>query len=174
MIWGNTKKWAIKLLVWHFFKPFQRQSLKMVKHTQTICRLLPTNCLSVFDHFVGLVLQGLTCFVIQLFRKNNLLSLSSLQLKTYSASKRETLHLELVQTSERASWVFWEVAVLKKITKSQEKHPLLGAIFNVELSGNSGEHLWGTISGMSSSFFLQESSIIVVLYGPIYAFVDVG
>ena len=28
----------------------------MVKHTQTIRRLLPTNCLSVFDHFVGLEL----------------------------------------------------------------------------------------------------------------------
>ena len=26
----------------------------MVKHTQTIRRLLPMNCLSVFDHFVGL------------------------------------------------------------------------------------------------------------------------
>ena len=24
----------------------------MVKHTETICWLLPTNCLSVFDHFV--------------------------------------------------------------------------------------------------------------------------
>ena len=32
----------------------------MVKHTQTIRRLLPTNCLSVFDHFVGLALKGLT------------------------------------------------------------------------------------------------------------------
>ena len=31
----------------------------MVKHTQTIHRLLPTNCLSVFDHFVGLALNGL-------------------------------------------------------------------------------------------------------------------
>ena len=31
----------------------------MVKHTQTICQLLPTNCLSVFDPFVGLVLKGL-------------------------------------------------------------------------------------------------------------------
>ena len=27
---------------------------KMVKRTQTIRRLLPTNCLNVFDHFVGL------------------------------------------------------------------------------------------------------------------------
>ena len=33
----------------------------MVKHTQTICRLLPTNCLSVFDHFVGLALNELNC-----------------------------------------------------------------------------------------------------------------
>ena len=32
----------------------------MVKHTQTICWTLPTNCLSVFDHFVGLVLKGLS------------------------------------------------------------------------------------------------------------------
>ena len=28
----------------------------MVKHTQAIRRLLPTNCLNVSDHFVGLVL----------------------------------------------------------------------------------------------------------------------
>ena len=31
----------------------------MVKHTQTIRRQKPTNCLSVFDHFVGLVRKGL-------------------------------------------------------------------------------------------------------------------
>ena len=33
--------------------------LPTVKHTQTIRRLLPTNCLSVFDHFVGLALKRL-------------------------------------------------------------------------------------------------------------------
>ena len=38
---------------------FKRQTYKMVKHTKTILRLLRTNCLSVFDHFVGLVLKGL-------------------------------------------------------------------------------------------------------------------
>ena len=32
----------------------------MVKHTQTIRRQKATNCLSVFDHFVGLALKGLT------------------------------------------------------------------------------------------------------------------
>ena len=31
----------------------------MVKHIQTIRRQKPTNCLSVFDHFVGLALKGL-------------------------------------------------------------------------------------------------------------------
>ena len=29
----------------------------MVKYTQTIRRLLPANCLSVFDYFVGSVLK---------------------------------------------------------------------------------------------------------------------
>ena len=31
----------------------------MVKHTQTIRRQESTNCLSVFDHFVGFALNGL-------------------------------------------------------------------------------------------------------------------
>ena len=31
----------------------------MAKHTQIILRQQPTNCVSVFDHFVGLVLKGL-------------------------------------------------------------------------------------------------------------------
>ena len=31
----------------------------MVKHTQTIRRLLLTNCLSVFEHFQRLALKGL-------------------------------------------------------------------------------------------------------------------
>ena len=32
---------------------------KMVKHTQAIRLLLPMNCMSVFDDFVGLALKGL-------------------------------------------------------------------------------------------------------------------
>ena len=35
--------------------PFKRQSDKIVKHTQTIRRQQPANCLNVFDHFVGIV-----------------------------------------------------------------------------------------------------------------------
>ena len=33
---------------------------KMVKHTQNIRRQHPTNCLSVFDHFVRLAIKGLS------------------------------------------------------------------------------------------------------------------
>ena len=40
-------------------EPFKRQPHKMVKHTQTICQLLPTNCLSMFDYFVGLAFKGI-------------------------------------------------------------------------------------------------------------------
>ena len=36
------------------------QPHKMVKHTQTIRRQETTNYLSVFDHFLGLAIKGLT------------------------------------------------------------------------------------------------------------------
>ena len=39
--------------------PLSANPAKLQKHTQTIRRQKPTNCLSVFDHFVGLALKGL-------------------------------------------------------------------------------------------------------------------
>ena len=42
--------------------PFRAKLHKMVKHTQTIRRLFPKNCLSVFDHFVGSTFKGLTSY----------------------------------------------------------------------------------------------------------------
>ena len=39
----------------------------MVKHTQTIVGNLATNCLSVFDHFVGFALKGLTTNIFTAF-----------------------------------------------------------------------------------------------------------
>ena len=35
----------------------------MVKHPQTIRRLFPNNCVSVFDHFVGLAIEGLRRYI---------------------------------------------------------------------------------------------------------------
>ena len=43
----------------HSLLTLKRQPHKMVKYTQTICRLLLTNCLSVSDHFMGLAPKGL-------------------------------------------------------------------------------------------------------------------
>ena len=40
------------------FNTLSAKPHKMVKHTQTIRRQQPTNCLSVFDHFVGLALKN--------------------------------------------------------------------------------------------------------------------
>ena len=40
-------------------EPFKHQTHKMVKPTQTIRRQKPTNCLSVFDHFAKLAVNGL-------------------------------------------------------------------------------------------------------------------
>ena len=57
-IWVSKSQW-IKILIKTGFETFQRQPHKMVKHTQTIRRLFPMKCLSVFDHFVGLALKGL-------------------------------------------------------------------------------------------------------------------
>ena len=51
-------EWVLNMLLMNDY-PFKRQPYKMVKHTQTIRRLVLTNCLSVFDHFVGLTLKGL-------------------------------------------------------------------------------------------------------------------
>ena len=59
--------WLFSILLVHWFlagrfeltSPFKRQPHKIVKPTQIIRRLLPTNCLSVIDHFVGLALKGL-------------------------------------------------------------------------------------------------------------------
>ena len=41
-----------KFLSLHEFDPLSTNPTKWVKHIQAIRRLLPTNCLSVFDHFV--------------------------------------------------------------------------------------------------------------------------
>ena len=47
--------------------PFKCQLHKMVKHAQTIRWLSPTNCLSVFDDFVGLTLKGTYCDHVEVF-----------------------------------------------------------------------------------------------------------
>ena len=49
----------------------KRQPHKMVKHTQTIRRQKSTNCLNVFDHFVGLALKELIWIPSQVSQRFN-------------------------------------------------------------------------------------------------------
>ena len=43
----------------HFFNPLSTNSTKWSNRLKQLVGQLPTNCLSVFDHFVGLALKGL-------------------------------------------------------------------------------------------------------------------
>ena len=61
IIWINDSLFKFNLLSANY---------KTMKHTQTIRRLLLTNCLSVFDYFVGLALKGLSIYF--LFSKQKL------------------------------------------------------------------------------------------------------
>ena len=58
----------------------------MFKYTQTICWLLPTNCLSVFDHLVGLVLK-----VIKLNRKLSINQSNFFKWKTFTCAQTRFL-----------------------------------------------------------------------------------
>ena len=75
----NSKKKFRDCFSIFIINSFKCQPHKMVKDTQTR-RLWWTNCLSVFDHFVGLVLKGLTwakfmIFLVFLKVISNILSL---------------------------------------------------------------------------------------------------
>ena len=51
----------------------------MVKRTQTIRKLLPTNCLGVFDHFVGLALKEINGVIKKYVTKFKVLPAKSYQ-----------------------------------------------------------------------------------------------
>ena len=48
------------------FNPLSAKSAKWLNTLKQFVGKLPTNCLSVFDHFVGLALKGLRCKVSDL------------------------------------------------------------------------------------------------------------
>ena len=66
----------------------------MVKHTQTIRWLLPTNCLSVFDYFVGLALK-------ELYINTNQLGISDLMTKKTSAGSKSSAVIGLLSSTKK-------------------------------------------------------------------------
>ena len=66
----------------------------MVKHTQTIYRRQPTNCLSVFDHFVELALKGLTGSLVAILARSSILDvLQGPEFTFTTRSTKITLHI---------------------------------------------------------------------------------
>ena len=103
-------------------QPFKRQPQKMAKHIQTIRWQKPTNCLSVFDHFVGLALKGLTCFsnvlVRTIYGESHCLKVYNVLSKEYiwgskgynSTEIRYRENLLFVSRCRRDFW-FWNLKV---------------------------------------------------------------
>ena len=95
----------------------------MVKHTQTIRRQQPMNCLSVFDHFMGLALKGLT--VLGGLAMKQLISNASTckyLLKVYNKNTRATFMDVALLTFNRflPEEVFCEKVVLQNFAKFTE------------------------------------------------------
>ena len=64
----------------------------MVRYTQTIGRLLPKNCLSVLDHFLGLALEKLKAYLaIHVTKILNAFSAESGNPKTPAAKLESSL-----------------------------------------------------------------------------------
>ena len=70
-------------------QPSERQPHKIVKHIHTICRKHPTNCLSEFDHFVGLALKGLSFLRVVPKAIANLIILQYLTFLFFTKSTKE-------------------------------------------------------------------------------------
>ena len=97
-------------IIRRILEPFKLQPDKMVKHIQAIRRLLPTNCLSVFDHFVGLALTGL------MFQPSRLIKLTYGSLSKYIAlNSNVTVNRKNINwTAMKLSpiWVFHQICYM--------------------------------------------------------------
>ena len=88
----------------------KRPSAKMVKHTQTIRRQKPTNCFSVFDHFVGLALKELILTVI--LKRCTCIYWTILSMSGASPiTKRHNLNLKITLCAQ------WDRLTLKGVLK---------------------------------------------------------
>ena len=99
--------------------PFKGQPHKMVKQTQTIRRLLPTNCLSVFGYFLGLAHKGLTVDSVFIFCVVN----------EFQLIFALPFWLEIIYRSGYTG-VFCEKDFLKNFLKFTRKHLCQSPFFN--------------------------------------------
>ena len=96
----------------------------MVKRTQIIHLLLPTNCLSVADHFVALVLHGLT-YLTRIF-DSNIFTNSKTPTAKFNISNIfrfwYTLSLEIVAKFHLIIQLIFKQIKFYSLLKSSENH----------------------------------------------------
>ena len=119
LIEGNTgTKWFGILRIVPF-KLFNRQHHKMVKHTQTIRRQKTTNYLSVFDHFLGFALKGLSRIeldfrkifkIVALFWKSLVINMITMKKKQWNClDKKKSFFFSILAHSFHISYTKWSM-----------------------------------------------------------------
>ena len=93
----------------------------MVKHTQTIRRQKPTNCLSVFDHFLGLTLKGLMA-------NFNFYAVSILSVKEWAHNFRGKASIALRGYRE-------EIHKVSLLTRKTSRSLIKSVVSEIEMSG---------------------------------------
>ena len=86
---SDTPEYFHRRIKQTFFNPLSANPTKW-SNTQTILRLLPTNCLNVFDHFVGMTLKGLKTKLFNLY-----VCQCAIQKRFIRYSLKETHHIFL-------------------------------------------------------------------------------
>ena len=66
----TTAFYSKKLSEWLFINPLSANPTKWSNTLKQFVNKLPTNCLSVFDNFMGLVLKGLNCIFENQYSEN--------------------------------------------------------------------------------------------------------
>ena len=116
----------------------------MVKHTQIIRRLFPTNCLSVFNHFVGLALKGLISFVISWNESilNMWYCMGNTSQNSLTGSndrewfwKEKKKFVEMKVFCQKLSFFKWSCMYCNKNARTHELHLLRLLLWNIE-NGN--------------------------------------
>ena len=120
------------------------------------CRQQPMNCLSTFDHFVGLALKGLnlTKITFALLISNTQLDTVSLPLKTQKCF--------CVSSSETSLWDYFKKGAFKNFSKFTGKH-LCWSIFWITLLAE--ERLQTTASEASNNkcnYELRCMSVVLI------------
>ena len=93
--------------------PFKRQPHKIVEHAHTIRQILPTNCLSVFDHFVGWALNGIRVILWREKGWSEIMTSNNNNLNIFTQTMRVLIRAGEVEDQPLFIFVFTCLGILK-------------------------------------------------------------